>query len=285
MASSSFDDDIESTNDPNFLVRLLLEEGEVLSARLRAKILSTGSAAISPLINMLNNEALQMEKAPGGGSAPIHAVDLLAELKAEAAIEPMLRWLAETEPSEDILHAKIITALGALGKAAYQPILDAFEKEEKKDLRKSLCDALICTGIRNDRIFNIILELFEEEKDYGATCFALYGDPKALGDLHRALAACEYRDESHTLFANQTILDLMQAIIELGGQLTRAEAEKLNKVNSQRAKNAKKIDALLNQVEEKPDPIRQKPGRNDLCWCGSGKKYKHCHWQIDRTMN
>jgi preprotein translocase subunit SecA len=24
-------------------------------------------------------------------------------------------------------------------------------------------------------------------------------------------------------------------------------------------------------------------GRNDPCWCGSGKKYKHCHMQSDRT--
>ena len=23
-------------------------------------------------------------------------------------------------------------------------------------------------------------------------------------------------------------------------------------------------------------------GRNDPCWCGSGKKYKHCHWKPDR---
>lgn len=22
-------------------------------------------------------------------------------------------------------------------------------------------------------------------------------------------------------------------------------------------------------------------GRNDRCWCGSGKKYKHCHLQED----
>ena len=22
-------------------------------------------------------------------------------------------------------------------------------------------------------------------------------------------------------------------------------------------------------------------GRNDPCWCGSGKKYKHCHWAAD----
>ena len=24
-----------------------------------------------------------------------------------------------------------------------------------------------------------------------------------------------------------------------------------------------------------------KLGRNDSCWCGSGKKYKHCHLEID----
>ncbi|MBN2398501.1 MAG: SEC-C domain-containing protein [Deltaproteobacteria bacterium] len=22
-------------------------------------------------------------------------------------------------------------------------------------------------------------------------------------------------------------------------------------------------------------------GRNDPCWCGSGKKYKHCHMESD----
>jgi hypothetical protein len=24
-----------------------------------------------------------------------------------------------------------------------------------------------------------------------------------------------------------------------------------------------------------------KLGRNDTCWCGSGKKYKHCHLEVD----
>jgi uncharacterized protein YecA (UPF0149 family) len=28
--------------------------------------------------------------------------------------------------------------------------------------------------------------------------------------------------------------------------------------------------------------VRPKIGRNDPCWCGSGKKYKHCHWRQDR---
>jgi preprotein translocase subunit SecA len=36
----------------------------------------------------------------------------------------------------------------------------------------------------------------------------------------------------------------------------------------------------------KPEPVRKNTrealGRNDPCWCGSGKKYKHCHYQLDR---
>jgi len=32
--------------------------------------------------------------------------------------------------------------------------------------------------------------------------------------------------------------------------------------------------------DEKPVPVRveKKPGRNEPCWCSSGKKYKKCHW-------
>lgn len=28
----------------------------------------------------------------------------------------------------------------------------------------------------------------------------------------------------------------------------------------------------------------KKLGRNDLCWCGSGKKYKHCHEAFDEKL-
>lgn len=33
-----------------------------------------------------------------------------------------------------------------------------------------------------------------------------------------------------------------------------------------------------------PDPLRKgpRPGRNDPCWCGSGRKYKKCHLDHDR---
>ncbi|MCC6801642.1 MAG: preprotein translocase subunit SecA [Anaerolineae bacterium] len=39
-------------------------------------------------------------------------------------------------------------------------------------------------------------------------------------------------------------------------------------------------------VNTKPEPVRKTAkaalGRNDPCWCGSGKKYKHCHYRSDR---
>ncbi|MCL4393812.1 MAG: SEC-C metal-binding domain-containing protein, partial [Chloroflexi bacterium] len=27
-----------------------------------------------------------------------------------------------------------------------------------------------------------------------------------------------------------------------------------------------------------------KPGRNDPCWCGSGRKYKNCHLREDEAV-
>ncbi len=38
------------------------------------------------------------------------------------------------------------------------------------------------------------------------------------------------------------------------------------------------VDVALAQTPVRND---QKLGRNELCWCGSGKKYKHCHGEIN----
>jgi len=41
------------------------------------------------------------------------------------------------------------------------------------------------------------------------------------------------------------------------------------------------------QADAASQPTRtsKRPGRNDPCWCGSGKKYKDCHWRSDRNKN
>ena len=40
-----------------------------------------------------------------------------------------------------------------------------------------------------------------------------------------------------------------------------------------------KIGALFNSKDERVPYVR--PGRNEACWCGSGKKYKKCHEPAD----
>jgi tetratricopeptide (TPR) repeat protein len=40
-------------------------------------------------------------------------------------------------------------------------------------------------------------------------------------------------------------------------------------------------DSLDEEPPERPVNVRQVPGRNDPCWCGSGKKYKKCHLDAD----
>jgi len=40
-----------------------------------------------------------------------------------------------------------------------------------------------------------------------------------------------------------------------------------------------KLATLLNSKDERVSHAR--PGRNEPCWCGSGKKYKKCHEPAD----
>ena len=41
------------------------------------------------------------------------------------------------------------------------------------------------------------------------------------------------------------------------------------------------IQKLLNSRPAPADAPQGELGRNDLCWCGSGKKYKRCHLAKD----
>jgi preprotein translocase subunit SecA len=51
-----------------------------------------------------------------------------------------------------------------------------------------------------------------------------------------------------------------------------ASAGGVNPFQGEEEKDAKKTIMNIPIVAEK------KPGRNEPCWCGSGKKYKKCHW-------
>jgi uncharacterized protein YecA (UPF0149 family) len=43
-------------------------------------------------------------------------------------------------------------------------------------------------------------------------------------------------------------------------------------------------EPLAEAHTKKPAVRRKLPGRNDPCWCGSGKKYKKCHLYADQQQ-
>jgi len=45
-----------------------------------------------------------------------------------------------------------------------------------------------------------------------------------------------------------------------------------------------RIDLMFffNRLFNRPPKSAFNLGRNDPCWCGSGKKYKKCHYATDR---
>jgi hypothetical protein len=56
---------------------------------------------------------------------------------------------------------------------------------------------------------------------------------------------------------------------------------------TEREEQARQMKAALAETKKllagRPaPPPSQKPGRNDACWCGSGKKYKKCHLEADQ---
>jgi preprotein translocase subunit SecA len=109
----------------------------------------------------------------------------------------------------------------------------------------------------------------------------------------------EYKRESFTLF--QELLDsIKRDTIRVLSHVQvrredpeeeearlRQEAEELAKRMQFQHAEAPGIEPVAEEegsdVAVASAPVRndQKLGRNELCWCGSGKKYKHCHGQIN----
>ncbi len=67
---------------------------------------------------------------------------------------------------------------------------------------------------------------------------------------------------------------------------TRLQAEnaRLAAEQAERERQERKRAAHASRSTSHTASARPKIGRNDPCWCGSGRKYKHCHWRQDRRQ-
>ncbi|MFN3659897.1 MAG: SEC-C metal-binding domain-containing protein, partial [Brevinematales bacterium] len=73
-------------------------------------------------------------------------------------------------------------------------------------------------------------------------------------------------------------LQMEEVPLETGPQKIEARHTEFGQFGAMRA---------ANPGMEKPKPLQRGPklGRNDPCWCGSGKKYKYCHYDADQRQS
>ena len=276
-----------SADQRNELIRQLRQTDETLPERLRNDLLAVGSSIVPALIQIVDTN---LEDPDMDAWAAIYATQLLGELRDVRAIPVLLDCLEESEMweglNEDARHA-----LKRFGDVVIEPCIERYRSVQNEELRDGVAGILQRVGRKEERIYEILLETLHRTPELGAIYLAEYGDSRALPSL---LAKFDELPpiETDNPFANQVFIELEAAIKDLGGHLNKAQLEKLERSDKPRQRFAEKMGAVFPQISSPAatsgpvanEPVRKKHklGRNDPCWCGSGKKYKRCHLPLER---
>jgi hypothetical protein len=254
----------------NALAVQLAPYGEKLPPELRARLLAQAPEIVAPLIAILENDRLADTDSVGAGWLPIHAADLLLELKAEAAI-PVLIDVLSAGHWDSVLHNKIAVRLPELGAAVLTPAAAAMESATDYDMQTSLCGVLSQLGVRDERVFDWCKEIFERDPVLGGIYFADYGDKRALPLIEGAI-----EDFKPNWASEQPLSDLREfadAYERIAGELPEHFA-RVVELHHEVEQARKELAATASEVEALR--AAKKVGRNDPCPCGTGKKFKKC---------
>ena len=233
------------------------------------------------------------------GWAPAHAAKLLGMLGDAQAVPVLLRMLAGYAVI-DGYHQAAEDALVALGAPAIEACLAAYPTAKNEDLRSGIVAVLSRSTEKNARIFQTLLAFFAQSTELGAIYLADYGDPQAIPVLSQMFDTLPIDDHSDSVMSNHIFVELRSAIEHLGGQLTAAQQAKADRADAPRRRFAAQMERRsvayasppnTNARSKRHHPLKRqrhrcsearKLGRNERCWCGSGKKYKKCHLDLDR---
>jgi preprotein translocase subunit SecA len=103
----------------------------------------------------------------------------------------------------------------------------------------------------------------------------------------------EYKREAFGMWEDlqdQIQVDNIRNIFRVAPPTAQAAGARKPPVIAQ-VRNVQAVHAAASAVaaaKAKPEPVKaagKRPGRNDPCWCGSGKKYKDCHLKEDQMMS
>lgn len=211
---------------PARTVKSLFREGAHthLSEPTRRAILALGWAAIEPLLALVEDERLTDSDDDALWYVQAHAVKLLFELHAVEAVERLVHVHVtrnlQCEPSE--FSHSLLEYLPQFGVHAVDPALAAYRRATHRNARGRLAFVLAECGVKDERIFELLLERLEDDHVSTPPNLAAYGDLRALPPLI-ALLDRYIAEPTWTRYSTAVLLDLTDAIEALGGTLTLAQ--------------------------------------------------------------
>jgi len=285
------------------LIDAMLEAGDLPAPGLLEAILVRGDEAVDPLMEVLQ---LGLEDPDRWEPDSInYAALLLGSLQARDAVPLLIRCLREELGS----FLDMAEALGELGEPAVDPALELIDDEAAfPGAREAAVFAVGRVALKAPGVYERVTERLRARlSDYVERADALSDDdllvaaaivvvlaelrdPAAGESLERALAADVYdatlmsRDEIwavHRGEAERLVLSEETSWLDD----YRLEYEAITSRADQVDEPSPGPDAGAMAILPPSQPqrrTRRTIGRNDPCWCGSGKKYKHCHWLEDQ---
>jgi preprotein translocase subunit SecA len=176
-------------------------------------------------------------------------------------------WLLQKSDDVDALDANGILALMIeRGTAKYE----AREKEMGEDLFRGLERMILLSNV-DSQWMDYIDAMDELKQGIGLRA---YGQTDPVVVFRRE--SFDMFDEMTNSIREETVFQILTVLVK-----TQEETERRQRVKITEAK------AAGDNETEKKRPVRKnkKPGPNDPCYCGSGKKYKKCHMLEDETGN
>jgi hypothetical protein len=289
------------------LVAQMVAAGEWPEPQLMEAILATGQEAVQPLI-----EVLAMDVHGWPDEAPVdHAVGLLSELKAPAAIPALLGLFRRYE--HELLEG-LPQALVPFGMQVFEPLLEIVRDTKPHwyvgavagGIAQEVCqdtpEALArLQATRRELLAGFLARVSTLDENEVSIVSSLVvdlahlADPEAHGLVDRAVAAGlsemmakedvedAYREGPRR--SKPTESDWLQSYRRYYQEhLERDRRRQSPPPPAPIPVPTKPVPRVLPSITRAPAPrpAKQPRGRNEPCWCGSGKKYKKCHMLTDQ---
>ena len=222
--------------------------------------------------------------------------------------------VSEIEATESLYHSireAYKRKQESISRQAYPVIKDVYEKQGK------LYENIVVPITDGIRVYNILTNLEKSYKTHAEELMRSYEKSimlaiideawkehlRELDDLRQSVQTATYEQKDPLLIYKFESFELFRTMIDtvnkqvvgvlLKGQIPIQDSSGVQRAQAPRRTDYSQMEANKSEYQpnapdggmpgrrgdEKVQPVRveKKVGRNELCPCGSGKKYKHCH--------